>query len=918
MPPKSARKMNPMVHRSNDSASGSRPLELAVFDLEASDAKWLARIRRAAKPVSLGQLGDYELLEEVCRGAQGVVYRARRTGETGLVAVKRIIAGAFATNVARARFERELEAVAAIDHPNVVRAVGHDACVDAAILVMEWIDGIPIDQWADQRRDTHHQLKAILDVFLVACDAVHHAHQRGVIHRDLKPSNILVDVAHQPHLLDFGLAKMGRQDQADFARVTGTNEFLGTPAYAAPEQVRGEQATVDIRTDVYALGVILFRMLTGRLPFDSGRGLADLLADIQSAQAARPSQLNRALPDELDAIVGKAMARDVDRRYASVDGLAADLRRFLCGEAVEAKRGRRWYELRKAIQRHRTAATAVFTILVVVAGAASGLWMMYARQGRLLVQVTAARDAQTRAHQSARRQQKVLEELLAAAAGIGKGADLEVRRAWLDEAARLVQADLTDDPAAQATAHDSIGRTYQRLGLYTEAEEHLRAALELRKMIYFEDDPDFAGSLHHLGDLLQDFNRFAEAEPFLHEALAMRRRLFAGDHAELAESLESVGLIFQFRKDYAAAEELHSQALAMNRRMYGEADVHVAHDLDLMGTLRINQNRYHDAELAFRVALRIYIGSLGEEHRNVAAVKINLAKTLFQEAAYAEAETLFRESIATSRRLLGDRHDNVAWGLHRLGVLLHAAGEYDEAESTLRESLAIYRQCFGDRDPYVATVLNSLGTLQLDRGDLGTAKLNFDEAIAIRRMLLAPDDPRLDWFLNRLGEWYAATGDNDQAEPILRAALGARHLAMDVDSTYVGRTLDNLARLLSKRGLSKEAQASLEESLALRRAILGEDHPDIGREMVSLGFVRGLASELGAGRELIEQGLIIQRSKLNPYHPELARSLLTLARWCTEHADHACAGDALVEAGQICKQRACPPPSASWFWWPAN
>ncbi len=726
----------------NEPGQGAPLADLKPLGLDDADADWLEHVRRAARAPALGRLGEYELLEEVGRGAQGVVYRAR-VADGGEVAVKRLLGGTLSATAARARFERESETAAALKHPNIVRWLADDSPDRHPLLVMEWINGIPIDRWADRVRQGTQEVRDLLQTFREVCSAVHYAHQRRVIHRDLKPSNILVDGSGHPHLLDFGLAKLIGAGSKSESTVTRTHDFLGTPAYAAPEQVRGDHETVDVRTDVYALGVILFRVLTGRLPFDSSRGLAELLADIQEAHPGRPSRWNRALDDDLDAIIAKAMAKDAERRYASVDALDADLARYLAQEPIDARHGRRWYEMRTALRRHRAAVGVLAIVLVVVSSAAVALWRMYLQQGQLLAQVIAARDAESQARRSAQRQQIVLEELLAAAAEIGKGADFAVRRAWLDQAAKLVEADLVDDPSAQAAAHDAIGRTYQSLALYAEAESHLQEALELRRAIHDGDHADLARSLQHFGALLQDRNQFAEAQPFLQDALAMRRRLFPGDHDDLAESLESVGLILQFRKDYHAAEDMHLQALVMNRRLHGDDDPRVAYDLDLLGTLRINQSRFRDAEIAFREALRLKINAFGEDHREVAASKTNLAKALFHQAAYDEAETLFRESIAASRRLLGDQHDNVAWGLHRLDVLLHAAGRYNEAETVLRESLAIYRRCFGDHDHYVALVLDSLGALLLDHGDPLAAQSCFDEALDIRRPISPVDGPSL-------------------------------------------------------------------------------------------------------------------------------------------------------------------------------
>lgn len=387
--------------------------DLSGFGLDLADEEWLARVRRASCPRQLGRLNGYELLEEVSRGAQGMVYRAKDLEHDREVAVKRLLGGSFATDESRAQFEREMEAAASLQHPNIVAVYNTQLADCQPLLVMEWISGSPVDQWVNAHRRADSDIAAILAMFIKICGAVHHAHQRGVIHRDLKPSNILVDSVDEPHLLDFGLAKLTGYDYLHQATLTHTSDFIGTPAYAAPEQVRGDHVAIDVRTDVYALGVVMFRMLSGHLPFETARNLSDLLHAIQHAELTRPSRFNLALDDDIDAVIGKAMAKEPEHRYASVDALAADVRHYLSNEPVEAQRGRRWYVLRKTIKRYQAVAGVVAIFFVLLAGATLALSAMYARQSRLLTQVTSARDAESRARHAVQQQQDVLEKLLA-------------------------------------------------------------------------------------------------------------------------------------------------------------------------------------------------------------------------------------------------------------------------------------------------------------------------------------------------------------------------------------------------------------------------------------------------------------------------------------------------------------------------
>jgi serine/threonine protein kinase len=290
------------------------------FDSEA----WLANARGAESAPELGHLGPYELLAEAGRGGQGVVFRARQPGTGREIALKRLLAGSFASATARRRFEREVEAVTALNHPGIVTVYGVDVAEGSPLLAMDWIEGEPVTAWAAGRAR-----EEVLALFLSVCNAVQHAHQRGVLHRDLKPSNVVVDPSGRPRVLDFGLAKLASDPGAS---VSKSGEFVGTPAYAAPEQWRGEE--IDARADVYSLGALLFEMLTGRRAVE-GEGIR-ALAQAELRSVPRPSSLVRSIPRELDAIVLQALASEREARYQSVDALSGDVRRYLAGQAVLA------------------------------------------------------------------------------------------------------------------------------------------------------------------------------------------------------------------------------------------------------------------------------------------------------------------------------------------------------------------------------------------------------------------------------------------------------------------------------------------------------------------------------------------------------------------------------------------------------
>ncbi|GMU83699.1 MAG: hypothetical protein AMXMBFR47_35690 [Planctomycetota bacterium] len=684
----------------SDSASSAAP------DALLSDDAWLAEVRLALGP-STSRLGAYELLGPPRRGAQAIVYRAIQPHTQRIVALKRLLDGAVASNATRLRFEREMAAASSLRHPNIVTVYGLEVIEGQPVLAMEWIDGLSVDRWMrESSRSDGRPLAERLVVFEKICDAIEHAHGRGVLHRDLKPSNVLVDAAGEPHVLDFGLAKrLGATD--DCSRLTAAGDFLGTPIYAAPEQVQGRNDDVDVRTDVYALGGLLYEFITDRPPFHDEHGIAALFDAIRDREPTRPSSIVPHVDADLEAIVLRALAKSPDQRYPTVEAFRADLRRYTSGQAVEARGHVRWYRLRKALQRHRGAAAIAAAFLALAVTSIVWLYALYTQQGTLLSQVGETASLEAAQRERAERVQAVLEQTLVQVSQVGRAVDLPLREQMLSGSVQMIEQQLADSPEALAAAIDAIGRAYQMLGLYDPAESCLRRSLDLRVRHSGPESLSAATSMDRLAGVLQDRSRYADAEPLFREALRIRRAALAEPHVDIATSLHHLGTVFSNRQLFVKAIEAYRAARDMREKLLGENHVDSIASLHAVGCAEMNLSRFDAAEAAFREVLRRLSASEAPE-RASAEARVNLGKVLVEMNRPEEAEIELRSALEALRRLLGDHHDNVAWAAHRLGRLLVSRGCHEEGETLLRESLAIYRAVLGETDPFVASVCDSL------------------------------------------------------------------------------------------------------------------------------------------------------------------------------------------------------------------
>jgi len=682
-------------------------------------------------------IGPYRLLSLLGEGGMGEVWLAERDepGFRRQVALKRIRTG-FATEELRRRFEIEREALARLSHRSIARLL--DGGVDrqgTPYLVLERVEGAPLTEAADQLR---LPLAERLRLFLEVCDAVAYAHGRLVVHRDLKPSNIFLSEGREVRLLDFGIAKLLDPEGAP-AGATRTALRLVTPEYATPEQLDGGAITT--ATDVYALGLLLFELLSGRRPFRQHEGSSGALeravrelpaprpseaaggdgAEARAAaRATTPGALARALRGDLDTIVATALQKEPARRYASVGDLAEDLRRFRRSEPIRALAESSLYRLGKFVRRHRAgvAAAALVAALLVVFAAYAG-W-----QSALLAR---ERDRARAERDKAREVSGFLVELF----GADPYADSEGIRdstpvgEVLKRSERAVRRELAGRADLRAALLSQLARLQGNLGSLAPARALAEEALALRRELTGDRRADVAESLNVLATLQQELGEHETAEAGFREALALREAVFGASHPDVAESVHNLAVLLAEKNDAADLEEterLTRRALGLRAELFGAEHLDTTQSRNAMAVFlyrRAAPGDREEAERLYRQVLESRRRQLGADHPTVANVENNLANLLDDLGREREAVPLFEEAIRVWSATLGPDHPRVATGYYGLSQTLEDLGELEAAEQALRRSLAIDERVLPPDHPYLVQSRDRLAALMARRRGAG-------------------------------------------------------------------------------------------------------------------------------------------------------------------------------------------------------
>lgn len=654
------------------------------------------------------RLGSWRLIAELGRGGMGTVYLAERDDDQyhQQVALK-VMSGwtAFDDHHTR-RFREERRILAALDHPNIARLLDGGVTDDGVPwFAMEFVAGLPIDAHI---RQGLLDVRARLQLFLAACDAVSYAHQHLVVHRDLKPGNLLVTDAGHVKLLDFGVARLLPDTNVTRPEQEPTTALPMTPAYASPEQIRGD--AVAVSSDIYSLGVILHLLLTDRLPY-GGTDLAPhelaraiLEDDAPLPSTAAPPAIRRALRGDLDTIVSVATRKDAAMRYSSVAAFADDIRRHLDGWPIVARAHSRRYRAMAFVRRNRiqVSAAALIAAALLVGLAAAQSEARRADLQRDIAQLEAARANEVAAFLAG--------VLSLADPNVALGQTIAVAAA-LDSAALWLDREPVASSEARAEIAMVLGRIFGAIGRHDDDQRLIDTALAIQQRLFGPDDPRLGVTLTALAEAMRGQGRLVEAETQLRRALDLQRRDPALPSRDLDHTLNMLALSLRDQGRLVEAESLLHEALIISRRNANQHPIGLHRSLNNLAHVRLAIGDPVEAESLHREVLQQRRRYWGEQHPEVANTLINLAIAVGRQDRFEEAESLFVAGLAMRRRLQGADHPEIGVDLIALAALHQRQGDRVRAAERYREALAVLTLTLSNDHPRVRAAQESLAVV---------------------------------------------------------------------------------------------------------------------------------------------------------------------------------------------------------------
>ena len=893
-------------------------VEAMLRDAAAAD-KFFGPGERALSGAALTEgpgtvIGRFKLLEKIGEGGMGVVYMAEQREPVVRKVALKIIKLGMDTRQVVARFEAERQALALMDHPNIAKVLDGGATESGRpYFVMELVPGLPITQFCDEANlPTRDRLELILEV----CSAIQHAHQKGIIHRDIKPSNILVTLHGEkpvPKVIDFGVAKATQGRLTEKTLFTQFQQFIGTPAYMSPEQASLSGLDIDTRSDIYALGVLLYELLTGRTPFDGKEllqaGLDEMRRTIREKQPPRPSnristlqgddltttakrrrtdppKLIHLVRGDLDWIVMKALEKDRARRYDTANGFARDIQRHLNDEPVVARPPSRLYEFQKTVRRHKFGFLAAALMgVVLLAATAISAW-----------QAVRATRAQTEAKERLADSEAIsqfLSEVFKSPSPLRDGRSITVAET-LSNATQKLEAELTNQPARRAKLQSAIGESYFGLGLFHEAiplQEQVRdyylaasgpesidtlVATRWVALLYAEvgrqdeaikmlepvltlsrkslgpENPETINAMSVLAGIYDIAGRWDEALKLRKELLVLRRKVNGPENPITIKSMEDLATSY-IQLDQPESIQLGEQVLALSTKVLGPQSPQTIRCTLILGSSYYTFGRRDEALKLWEQALPLEEKVNGPEHPETLKVMRNLAYAYDDFGRRDDALKLREQALAINRRINGPEHPDTIMAMEGVAISYDRAGQHDKALKLLQEVVDLSRKTVGDENPMTLNFMGSLSYILYEAGHLDEARKLGEEVLALDRKKLGAKHHDTLNAMENLAIFYDAVGRREESLKLKEQILD---LCLEVLGPKNPGTLDanrELTKSYVKAGRQDEVLKLSEKTLALDRKALGSQDPVTLQAMNDLAWIQAtsVAAEIRNGTNAV-------------------------------------------------------------------
>jgi len=891
------------------------------------------------------RIGPYKLLQQIGEGGMGVVYMAEQEKPVRRRVALKIVKPGMDTGRIIARFEAERQALALMDHPNIARVLdaGTTGITDEGgtrkdeqelairsdsssiphpsflpglpYFVMDLVRGIPITDYCDNATLSASERLAL---FLPVCQAIQHAHQKGIIHRDIKPSNVmvtLIDGKPVPKIIDFGVAKATEQRLTERTMFTEYGAIIGTPEYMSPEQADLSGLDVDTRSDVYSLGVLLYELMTGSTPLERQSLRAagydevlrrikqeepprpstrishsgDRLASIAATRRVEPARLSKLLRGELDWIVMKALEKERSRRYETANGLARDIKRYLDGDPVEAGPPSAAYKLRKFARKHRAplAAAGAFAALLVIGVVVSTVLAVRARHAeagatKALIQVEAAQTKTLEALQQVKSEQarteaalgEVKAEQAKTQAALARATE-EEQKAKKSAAESLAVLEFFQDKVLAATRPEGQEGGLGKTATIRQAID----AAEPRIAESFRDQPAVEASIRStLGTTYKYLGEPALAIAQHERSLQLRRDSLGPDHPDTLTSMNALAVAYEKAGKLNRAIALHEQALEAQRLKLGEDHPDTLISMNNLALDYAEAGNFDRATRLHEQALKATRAKFGEDHRDTLMSMNNLALAYWRASQVDRAIPLHEQTLKASRAKLGENHPDTLVSMNNLATAYQKAGKLDRAIPLLEQTLKAYRAKLGERHPDTLVVTSNLAATYRDAGQFDGAIPLLEQTLNAFRAKLGEGHPNTLTAMNNLAQAYAKAGELDRAIALHEQTLKACRAELGKGHPMTLLSMNNLAAAYRDRGQLDRAILLHEQTLKARRLKLGEGHPDTLNSMNNLAVSYRDAGQLDRAIPLLEQTLNAQRAKLGEDHPDTLATRKNLAR----------------------------------------